>query len=213
MIAIVNYGMGNLRSVHKALEHVGLSATITSSAAEIKNASALIVPGVGAFGDCINNLKNYGLLTVLKEFLTTNKPYLGICLGMQVLFEESEEAPGIKGLGVLSGTVKKFPPGLKIPHMGWNQIRLRAKLATDHRPEINLLHNITDNSYMYFVHSYYSAPAKEKVIAAETDYGITFCSMANKDNLWACQFHPEKSQQLGLQILKNFKDLCSSSQQ
>ncbi len=209
MIAIVNYGMGNLRSVHKALEHVGLTTTVTDSPREIKKSSALVVPGVGAFGDCINNLSNSGLLAAIKEFLNGNKPYLGICLGMQILFAGSAEAPGIKGLGILPGTVKKFPAGLKIPHMGWNQIKVKNGECAKPETGNYLLKDIPDNSYMYFVHSYYPAPSEKTVVAAETDYGISFSSMINKGNIWACQFHPEKSQQLGLQILKNFKNLCS----
>lgn len=189
MIAIADYGMGNLRSVSKAFEHIGQKVSITNSPEKILDSDALVVPGVGAFGDCINNLNKLGLLDVIKKIIASGRPYLGICLGMQILFDSSEEAPRVQGLGIFSGTVKKFPDslGLKIPHMGWNTV---------------------NGSYMYFVHSYYVDPADKSIIAGETDYGITFCSMIQKDNIWATQFHPEKSQRLGLQFLQNFAKLC-----
>lgn len=200
MIAIANYGMGNLRSVSKAFEHIGATVFITNSPEEILKSNALIVPGVGAFGDCIQNLNKLGLLDAIKKFISAGKPYLGLCLGMQILFDESEEAPGVKGLGIFSGTVKKFSSslGLKIPHMGWNQI----KIKNDFFP------GVPDNSYMYFVHSYYAEPLDKSIIACETEYGIKFCSAIRKDNIFATQFHPEKSQELGLKILLNFSKLC-----
>lgn len=205
MIVVVDYGMGNLRSVHKALEKIGLNVKVSSQAKEIATAAGLVVPGVGAFGDCIKNLKKLDLLNTIAEFTKSGKPYLGICLGMHILFETSAEAPDIKGLGIFKGTVKKFPATVKIPHMGWNQIKIN-----DQNPgSKNLLKNIPDNSYVYFVHSYYPEPEKVDIIAAETDYDISFASLVSKDNVWAAQFHPEKSQQLGLQILKNFGELCS----
>lgn len=202
MITIVDYGMGNLRSVSKAFEHIGAKATITNSPGLILKSDALVVPGVGAFEDCIKNLNQYGLLDKINEFIKTGKPYLGLCLGMQILFESSEEAPGIQGLGVLSGNVKKFPKKLmlKIPHMGWNKI----KIINENR----LLKKIQNNSFTYFVHSYYVKPKDKNIISTQTDYGISFCSMLNKGNIWATQFHPEKSQKVGLQILKNFIDIC-----
>lgn len=189
MIAIADYGMGNLRSVSKAFEHIGSAVSVTNSPAEIAKAKALVVPGVGAFGDCINNLKKLKLLDTIKKFIAGGRPYLGICLGMQILFDTSEEAPGVPGLGIFPGTVKKFPDslGLKIPHMGWNT---------------------ANNSYMYFVHSYYADPQDKSIVAGETEYGIRFCSILKKDNIWATQFHPEKSQKLGLQFLQDFVRLC-----
>lgn len=189
MITIADYGMGNLRSVSKAFEHIGQEISITNSPKDILDSEALVVPGVGAFGDCINNLKTLGILDVIKKFIASGKPYLGICLGMQILFNSSEEAPRVRGLGIFSGTVKKFPDslGLKIPHMGWNTV---------------------NNSYMYFVHSYYVDPLDKSIIAGETEYGIRFCSMIKKDNIWATQFHPEKSQKLGLEFLQNFIKIC-----
>lgn len=206
MIAITDYGMGNLRSVSKAFEHIGAGVSITSSAKEILKADALVVPGVGAFGDCITNLKHAGLIDTIKEFIKTGKPYLGLCLGMQILFDKSEEAQNISGLGILAGSVKKFPAslGLKIPHMGWNQIR-----NTEYGIQNTILKNIPNNSYVYFVHSYYVDPDDKSVIATETEYGIKFCSMIHKNNIWATQFHPEKSQKIGLQILKDFVKLCT----
>jgi glutamine amidotransferase len=212
MITIVDYGMGNLRSVSKAFEHIGARVCVTNKDKDIKNAETLVVPGVGAFGDCIKNLNNLGLLSEIKNFINSGKPYLGLCLGMQILFQTSEEAPGIAGLGIISGTVKRFPNtlGLKIPHMGWNRISAPYKRDLAHKggKAHNLFDNISDNSYVYFVHSYYAEPIDKSVIETETDYGISFCSSVAKDGIWAMQFHPEKSQTIGLQILKNFTDLC-----
>jgi glutamine amidotransferase len=216
MITIVDYGMGNLRSVSKAFEHIGADVTVTNAKEKIRSASALVVPGVGAFGDCIKNLNQAGLLDEIKNFIKSGKPYLGLCLGMQILFESSEEAPGVPGLGIIAGTVKKFSSslGLKIPHMGWNQIKVKSDppRRSETSPEWSgkpksksiLSENIPDDAYVYFVHSYYVEPKDRSVIAAETDYGISFCSSVAKDNIWATQFHPEKSQKTGLQILKNY---------
>jgi len=203
MITIVDYGMGNLRSVSKAFEKIGADVTVTNAKEKIKSASALVVPGVGAFGDCIKNLDKTGLLDEIKNFIKSGKPYLGLCLGMQILLESSEEAPGISGLGLITGTVKKFSPklGLKIPHMGWNRIKIKSKNI--------LFENIQDDAYVYFVHSYYVEPKDKSFITTETDYGISFCSSIGKDNIWATQFHPEKSQTIGLQILKNFTKFCA----
>lgn len=191
MIAIADYGMGNLRSVSKALLYIGAEVSVTDSADEILKADALVVPGVGAFGGCIKNLKKLGLIDIIKKFIGSGRPYLGLCLGMQILFETSEEAKGVPGLSIFSGTVNKFPAslGLKIPHMGWNTVT-------------------PSNDYMYFVHSYYVAPKDKSIIAGETEYGIKFCSIIKKDNIWATQFHPEKSQKKGLEFLNNFIELC-----
>jgi len=205
MIAILDYDMGNLRSVSKALEHVGSEVLVTNNPKDLKNASALVVPGVGAFGDCVKTLTNCRLIDAIKDFIASGRPYLGLCLGMQILLEASEEAPGINGLGIIKGKVKRFSTQmeLKIPHMGWNKI----KVITPHSRD-TLFQSIPNNSYMYFVHSYYADPEDKSVIGTETDYGITFCSAICKDNIFATQFHPEKSQHLGLQILKNFGGLC-----
>lgn len=207
MIAIANYGMGNIRSVFKAFEHIGADVKITNAPSEIKDASALIVPGVGAFGDCIKNLKENGLFEAIKDFIVTKKPFLGLCLGLHILFENSEEAPDIKGLGIFKGTVKKFPKSLnlKIPHMGWNEIKINKSNKSISN---GIFNGIPDNSYTYFVHSYYVEPQDKSIIATETEYGLNFCSSITKDNVIATQFHPEKSQEIGLNILRNFIKLC-----
>lgn len=191
MIAIVDYGMGNLRSVSKAFQHIGAEVSVTNSADEILKADALVIPGVGAFGDCIKNLNKLGLISAIKNFFSSGRPYLGLCLGMQILLEASEEAKGVPGLGIFQGAVKRFPEslGLKIPHMGWNTVA-------------------PDNNYMYFVHSYYVDPKDKSIVAGETEYGIRFCSIIKKDNIWATQFHPEKSQKKGLEFLNKFIELC-----
>jgi len=199
MIAIIDYQMGNLRSVQKAFFKMGARAVVTSSKSEIARAKKVILPGVGAFGDGMKELKKLGLIQIIKDAICDDKPFFGICLGMQLLFDKSEEAPGIKGLGILKGDVKKFklPSTYKIPHMGWNQI----KKSADKR---GLLRDIPDNSYVYFVHSYYCDPKDKTIITATTDYSIDFASMICKDNIFGCQFHPEKSQNTGLNIVKNF---------
>ncbi len=197
MIAIVDYGMGNLRSVEKGFARVGAEAIVTSDEKDIEKARAIVLPGVGAFRDCMANLKNLKLLDPILKAIEQGKPYLGICLGLQILFTESEEFGHSEGLGIVKGVVKRFPPSdLKIPHMGWNTIRYVR------RPPI--MASIDDGSFFYFVHSYYVSPDDSTVIATTTDYGITFTSMIWKDNIFATQFHPEKSQRLGLKILENF---------
>lgn len=200
MIAILDYDMGNLKSVQKAFEHLGAHVCVTRKADMIAEADKLVVPGVGAFRDCMENLKHYKLIDSILKHIESGKPYLGICLGMQVLFTESEEFGNHKGLNVIPGKVLRFPhdPNLKVPHMGWNQIK---KVGTIHDSP---LQSIPDNSYVYFVHSYYVVPKDKKVIATTTDYGMEFCSSIQKDNLFATQFHPEKSQEVGLKILEAF---------
>ena len=205
MITIVDYGMGNLRSVAKALEHLGASATLTSDPGEIARAEKLVLPGVGAFGAAMTELKRRQLVEPIRKAIGSGTPYLGICLGLQLLFESSEEAPGVAGLGLLAGTVKKFrDPSLKVPHMGWNQIA-RAKTAglQDH-----LLEGIPDGSYCYFVHSYYAQPSDETLVTLRTAYGMPFASMVARERLFATQFHPEKSQAVGLRLLENFLTLA-----
>ena len=199
MIAIIDYGMGNLRSVTNAFGKLKAHAVITRDKKVIEDASAIVLPGVGAFGKCIENLKQFGLLDLIKDLILNDKLYLGICLGMQILFESSEEAPGVKGMGFVKGTVPRFAAGLKVPHMGWNSIE-RVNGA-------EVLEGIADHEYFYFVHSYYCRP-EEDVIATKTSYGIDFASSIQKKRVFACQFHPEKSQALGLKLLKNFVSLA-----
>ena len=196
-IALIDYEAGNLKSVAKALEHIGAKVIVTRRPDEIAASQKIVLPGVGSFGHCIENLSKFGLVEVLQDEIRNGKPFLGICLGMQLLFESSEESPGVTGLGVFTGVVRKFDfNDLKIPHMGWNNVIQKQSLP--------LFREIPDQSDFYFVHSYYVDPADKSVVAAITDYGIEFCSMVAKDNVFACQFHPEKSQTLGLQMIKNF---------
>ncbi len=199
MIAIVDYGMGNIRSVSKAFEKVGAAVKITSSLADIEDAEAIALPGVGAFKDCISNLQSIGADESIIRAVEKGKPFLGICLGLQCLFEESEEFGLSKGLGLLKGRVIRFnSPNLKIPHMGWNRV------SFVHRPPF--IPEDLNGAYFYFVHSYYVVPASEDVVGGVTNYGIDFTSMVYKDNIVATQFHPEKSQDAGLGILRAFMD-------
>ncbi|MEW6145745.1 MAG: imidazole glycerol phosphate synthase subunit HisH [Thermodesulfobacteriota bacterium] len=204
MIAIVDYGMGNLRSVSKALESQGFTVSVTKDPRDIEKASGLVLPGQGAFGDCVRNLEENGITETIKEFIGSGKPYLGICLGLQVLFEESEESPGVSGLGLLKGRVVRFPSfkeeRLKVPHMGWNRIDIRKRSA--------LLEGVPDGSWFYFVHSYYPVPEDESAIAITCKYGLEFTAAVAVDNIFACQFHPEKSSSHGLRLLRNFGLLC-----
>jgi len=201
MIALVDYGMGNLRSVEKAVQHVGGVVHVVRSTGELSGVDRLVLPGVGAFGDCMRNLKRQGLVDSLKDFIRSGKPFLGICLGYQALFEWSEEEKGIKGLGVFKGGVIRFPDSqLKVPQIGWNQIQIQTSACP-------LLRGVQDGSYVYFVHSYFPQPAEASLVCTETDYGIHFASMIWQRNIFACQFHPEKSQRVGLQILENFVKL------
>ena len=203
MIAVIDYGMGNLRSVEKALQVAGARTKVTSDPKDLKKAEKIVFPGVGSFGDAMRELKKLGLIAPLKDAIAEGKPFLGLCLGLQLLFEKSEEAPGVKGLGVLKGEVKRFRlKGLKVPHMGWNTIGHQVTRSPG--PQARILKGIPNDAYMYFVHSYYAKPADKKVILTTTDYGIKFASGICKDNVYALQFHPEKSQALGLKILKNF---------
>jgi glutamine amidotransferase len=196
MIAIVDYGMGNLRSVEKGFKKVGVETVVTSDPGVIDDASAVVLPGVGAFRDCIKNLNDLSLTEAIVRSVEKGKPYLGICLGLQVLFSESEEFGTCKGLDIFRGKVIRFQIGEKVPHMGWNTVRFI------NRPPI--LSDIADQSYFYFVHSFYVIPDDRGIIAATTDYGVTFTSMVWKDNVFATQFHPEKSQGLGLKVLAGF---------
>ena len=200
MIAILDYDMGNLRSVSKAIEHVGGQCVVTRDPKLAAKANKLLLPGVGAFKDCMANLESYGLIDPIREFIASGRPFLGICLGMQLLMDESEEGGLHKGLGILPGKVLRFPPelGLKVPHMGWNQLNLQGKPR--------LLEGM-QGDYVYFVHSYYVAPEKKQVVAATADYGLEFAASLESDNIFATQFHPEKSQAVGLGLLKRFVKL------
>ena len=210
MIAIIDYGMGNLRSVHKALDAVGHRAVVTRDARVIADASHVVLPGVGAFGDCMANLLRYDLAYPIVRAIRAGKPFLGICLGLQLLFTESSEFGFHKGLDVIAGRVTRFPsPGgssqagsvaanLKIPHIGWNQVEI-ARPAP-------IFAGVSGGAYCYFVHSYFVIPEDAGLAASYTEYGIRFVSSIWKDNVVACQFHPEKSQAVGLQFLKNFGD-------
>jgi glutamine amidotransferase len=203
MIAIIDYGMGNLRSVEKGFLKVGVDAKVVTDPRSVNDAEAIVLPGVGAFRDCMKNLDRMKLIEPILKSVRNGKPYLGICLGLQMLFTESEEFGVYKGLDVLKGKVVRFQVDLKVPHMGWNTVRLLKK------PPI--FDGIKDESYFYFVHSYYVAPNDEGIIAGTTDYGMTFTSMVWKDNIIATQFHPEKSQETGLKILKNFGDFVKKA--
>lgn len=197
-IVIVDYGMGNLRSVEKAFARLGYTVQITSDPDVISRGEKIIVPGVGAFGDAMRELSKRSLVDPILDAIRDQRPFLGICLGLQVLFDESEEAPNVPGLGVIPGRVKRFQTGLKVPHIGWNTLHVVR------RPPI--LNGISEGAYVYFVHSYYVEPRDDSVAATTTDYGISFASMIWRGNLFATQFHPEKSQAIGLQILKKFGD-------
>lgn len=199
MIGIIDYGMGNLRSVQKGFEKVGFDALVTSDPDIVRKADKVILPGVGAFGDAMVNLRDSGMVEVIDETVKKGKPFLGICLGLHLMFDSSEEFGFNEGLGIFKGHVKLLPPGLKVPHMGWNQIEIQK--------EDSLLKDIPDRSAFYFVHSYYVDPVNPDVITTLTDYGIKFTSIASRDNVWGIQFHPEKSSVLGLTILKNFGEL------
>ena len=199
MIAIVNYGMGNLRSVQKAFETVGYEAIVTYEKEQIKSANAIVIPGVGAFYDAMNNLKNLGLDDVIAEEIKTGKPFLGICLGMQVLFSYGYEVEKSEGLNIISGDIVKIPEGNKIPHMGWNSLDIKR--------ESSILKGVESGDYFYFVHSYYARPQRPEVVVATTEYGIEVPAVVQKDNIIGIQFHPEKSSNTGLKILKNFGEL------
>lgn len=202
MISIIDYGMGNLRSVQKAFERSGHTAKIVNEPADVADATKLVLPGVGAFRDAIAALESRQLVEPIKAAIVSGKPFLGICLGLQLLFDRSFEDGEYQGLGVIRGDVVRFdlPPHFKVPHMGWNQLRFQR------RPPI--FAGINDGAYFYFVHSYYVVPRDASIIATETDYPQPFCSSIWRDNLFATQFHPEKSQDAGLRVLKNFAELA-----
>lgn len=205
MIAIIDYGVGNLRSVEKAFAYLGYQALVTSDPATVGEADRVVLPGVGAFGKSMESLDRAGMVPVVKEVIASGRPFLGICLGLQLLFEESaevfgQEAAVAKGLGILPGQVLRFNTNqLKVPQIGWNQIRIKK--------DTPILHGIEDQSFVYFVHSYYVKPAAAELVACTTNYEIDYCSGISQGNLHAFQFHPEKSSRVGLKILKNFAEL------
>lgn len=199
-LVIVDYGSGNLRSVQRSFERAGFSSQITRDPNVVAEATHLVVPGVGAFSDCMSNLEKLQLLAPIRDFIQADKPYLGICLGLQILFSEGSEFGSKAGLGLLPGQVVRFPKNeLKVPHMGWNQIQIQKKIP--------ILKDIPNESYFYFVHSYYGQATNPDCIATTTDYGLKFPSAVSRGRLFACQFHPEKSQKMGRELLKNFANL------
>lgn len=201
MIAIVDYDAGNIKSVEKALKFLGQDALVTGDGEKILNADKVILPGVGAFGDAMGRLRSTGLDGILHKVAEKGTPFLGICLGLQLLFERSDEAPGVEGLGILKGEILRIPDreGLKIPHMGWNSLHLENNGK--------LFRGIEENAYVYFVHSYYLKAEDESIVKASTEYGVHIHASVEKNNVFACQFHPEKSSDVGLKILKNFVEL------
>lgn len=201
MIAIIDYDAGNIKSVERALQKLGQEVIVTRDAETILSADKVILPGVGAFGDAMENLRRYHLDKVIYQVVERNIPFLGICLGLQLLFEKSDESKGVEGLGILEGEICRIPDceGLKIPHMGWNSLHLQNNGR--------LFKDIDENAYVYFVHSYYLKAKDEKIVKATTEYSTHIHASVEKGNVFACQFHPEKSSDVGLQILKNFVDL------
>jgi imidazole glycerol-phosphate synthase subunit HisH len=202
-VALVDYGAGNLSSVASALRELGVEPRIAASPGDLAGTTRLVLPGVGSFGDCMAQLQSRDLLTAIRDWVAAGKPYLGICLGYQILFDSSEETPGVAGLGMLPGIVRRFQPapGLKIPHMGWNS-------AIPRTPDQGNWAGLGKDPYFYFVHSYFPVPDDDSVIAARTTYGDqTFASAIERPNLFACQFHPEKSQDAGLRLIRNFLGL------
>ena len=202
MIGIIDYDAGNIRSVEKALHYLGEDAVLTRDPDVLREARGVILPGVGSFGDAMDNLKKFGLIPVIEEIAASDKPFIGICLGLQLLFEESEESPGAAGLGILQGKILRIPdtPGLKIPHMGWNALHLQN--------EGRLFQGIPEETYVYFVHSYYLKAADPQIVRATTQYGTEIHASVEQGNVFGCQFHPEKSSDRGLEMLRNFAALC-----
>ena len=225
MIAIIDYGMGNIHSVKKALELCGAKTLVTHQPEDIRDCDKAVFPGVGAFDDCLLELRRQNLIPAISGHIQAKKPFLGICLGMQVLFDSSEEARQTKGLGILKGRVIKFKsqPRQKVPHMGWNQLKIKNQKSTLRfrsglmvsvvepskiKNNCPLLKDVSDNAYVYFCHSYYPVPEDKNIIAADCDYGQDFAAVVWQDNIYGVQFHPEKSQAVGLKMLGNFVELC-----
>ena len=201
MVAIIDYDAGNIKSVEKALLNLGEEVIITRDREQILNSDKVILPGVGAFGDAMEKLRSYGLDKVIYEVVERKIPFLGICLGLQLLFEKSDETPGVKGLGILPGEILRIPDkeGIKIPHMGWNSVKIKENAR--------IFKDVPQDSYVYFVHSYYLKAGREEDVAATTEYSTLIHAAVEHDNVFACQFHPEKSSEIGLKILKNFVEL------
>ena len=201
MIAIIDYGAGNIQSVAKALTHIGCDCLVTRNKDEILKADGAVLPGVGSFGDTVDSLNKYGIKDAIKEYIASGKPFLGICLGMQLLFPASGESPEAEGLGIYEGSITRIPngEGLKIPHMGWNSL--------DINPESRLFKGIGKNPYVYFVHSYFLHAADRELVAATTEYGVTIDAAVERGNVFATQLHPEKSGETGLRILRNFAEI------
>ncbi len=201
MIAIIDYDAGNLKSVEKALQSLGEDVLVTRDRQELLSADKVILPGVGNFGDAMEKLEGFGLVNVIQDVIRQGKPFLGICLGLQLLFERSEEAPGVKGLGILKGEILRIPDGdgLKVPHIGWNSLKLQN--------QGRLFVGLEEEPYVYFVHSYYLKAADSQIVKAVTEYGVPIDASMEQGNVYACQFHPEKSSRTGLAILKNFAEL------
>ena len=201
MIAIIDYDAGNIKSVEKAMLLLGQEVKITREKDELLNADKVILPGVGAFGDAMGKIRQYGLEEVIKEVVKKETPFLGICLGLQLLFESSDETPGVEGLGILKGKILRIPDkeGLKIPHMGWNSLKFPK--------EGRLFKGLPEDSYVYFVHSYYLEAEEESIVTATTEYSTRIHASVEQGNVFACQFHPEKSSDVGIQILRNFVEL------
>jgi imidazole glycerol-phosphate synthase subunit HisH len=204
VIAVLDYGIGNLRSAEKALQHLGVDAALTTDPAVARRAAGVVLPGVGAFGRCMEQLRESGLEPVVHEAVEAGKPFLGICVGMQMLFDSSEEAPGVEGLGLIAGEVRRLQTTERLPHMGWNTLRIRTGSM--------LFDGIDDGSWLYFVHSYAPVPDEEAVIVATTEYGGTVVAAVEQGSMWATQFHPEKSAANGLHLLRNFAEACSEGQ-
>ena len=201
MISIIDYGAGNIQSVKKALKHIGCETIITRDTDIILNSDGAVLPGVGSFGDAVNTMDSYGIKNTVLKYIESGKPFLGICLGLQLLFPKSEESPNAKGLSVFDGSITKIPSGagLKIPHIGWNSLSIKKKDG--------IFKGIEDNPYVYFVHSYYLKAKDSSIVSAQTQYGVTIDAAIEKSNVIATQFHPEKSGETGLKILKNFADI------
>lgn len=211
MIAIVDYRMGNLRSVQKAFESKGFEAVVTGDVGAMRDSSAVVLPGVGAFGDCYRELRSRGLVDPLLEWIESGRPFLGICLGLQILLSGSEESEETPGFNVIPGRVRRFPAGeLKVPHMGWNRVSYGVGEESPAR-RCPIFEGIPDGTYFYFVHSYYVDPDDRSAVSGSTDYGLTFASAVWRGNLFATQFHPEKSQQAGLKLIENFGRLAAAA--
>lgn len=201
MIVVIDYGLGNIKSVSCALQKIGADVIISSKPGDLQKAKGVVLPGVGAFKKAMENIERLGLLEPLKEYLNSSRPYLGICLGMQLLFQESYEHGKTRGFGVIEGVVKRFSPEVKIPHMGWNQVRVTSGAE--------MFEGIENDSYYYFDHSYYAVPERNEYISGTTEYGISFTSAIQVGNMWGVQFHPEKSSTIGVKLLSNFvKNAC-----